>query len=68
MYISVIFYQVECQVPWLNDALVYFTLTLQLCQQLRDKVSLKYLNMSPGIEPIANIVCTISIETVFQTR
>ncbi|KAM5152404.1 protein rogdi homolog isoform 2-T2 [Mantella aurantiaca] len=33
--------KVECVVPWLNDALVFFTVSLQLCQQLKDKVSLK---------------------------
>uniref|UniRef100_A0A2R8MR41 Protein rogdi homolog n=1 Tax=Callithrix jacchus TaxID=9483 RepID=A0A2R8MR41_CALJA len=32
-------HKVECVVPWLNDALVYFTVSLQLCQQLKDKVS-----------------------------
>jgi len=31
-------HQVECQVPWLNDILVYFTIALQMCQQLRDKL------------------------------
>ncbi|XP_064620863.1 protein rogdi-like [Lineus longissimus] len=31
-------YQVECAVPWLNETIVLFTLALQLCQQLRDKV------------------------------
>lgn len=31
-------HKVECVVPWLNDALVYFTVSLQLCQQLKDKV------------------------------
>lgn len=32
-------HKVECVVPWLNDALVFFTISLQLCQQLKDKVS-----------------------------
>nr|XP_027796700.1 protein rogdi homolog isoform X1 [Marmota flaviventris] len=32
-------HKVECVVPWLNDALVYFTVSLQLCQQLKDKIS-----------------------------
>lgn len=31
-------HKVECVVPWLNDALVFFTVSLQLCQQLKDKV------------------------------
>lgn len=30
--------QAECSVPWLNDVLVLFTVALQLCQQLKDKV------------------------------
>lgn len=28
----------ECSVPWLNEVLVLFTVALQLCQQLKDKV------------------------------
>ncbi|KAF4798491.1 Protein rogdi like protein [Turdus rufiventris] len=32
-------HKVECVVPWLNDALVFFTVSLQLCQQLKDKVT-----------------------------
>ncbi|CAO1309018.1 unnamed protein product [Diamesa hyperborea] len=31
--------QAECSVPWLNDVLVLFTVALQLCQQLKDKIS-----------------------------
>lgn len=31
-------HKVESVVPWLNDALVFFTVSLQLCQQLKDKV------------------------------
>uniref|UniRef100_A0A8C4KUK8 Protein rogdi homolog n=1 Tax=Equus asinus TaxID=9793 RepID=A0A8C4KUK8_EQUAS len=30
-------HKVECVIPWLNDALVFFTVSLQLCQQLKDK-------------------------------
>lgn len=30
--------QAECSVPWLNEVLVLFTVALQLCQQLKDKV------------------------------
>ncbi|XP_003739718.1 protein rogdi [Galendromus occidentalis] len=30
--------QAECSVPWLSEALVLFTVALQLCQQLKDKV------------------------------
>lgn len=28
----------ECSVPWLNEVLVLFTVGLQLCQQIKDKV------------------------------
>ena len=31
-------HKVESVIPWLNDALVVFTVSLQLCQQLKDKV------------------------------
>lgn len=31
--------QAECSIPWLNEVLVLFTVALQLCQQLKDKVS-----------------------------
>uniref|UniRef100_K1S0Y7 Protein rogdi n=1 Tax=Magallana gigas TaxID=29159 RepID=K1S0Y7_MAGGI len=31
---------VECSVQWLNEALMLFTLALQRCQQLKDKVTL----------------------------
>ncbi|XP_022665902.1 protein rogdi-like [Varroa destructor] len=30
--------QAECSVPWLSEVLVLFTVALQLCQQLKDKV------------------------------
>ncbi|XP_026472168.1 protein rogdi-like [Ctenocephalides felis] len=30
--------QAECSVPWLNEVLVLFTVALQLCQQLKDKI------------------------------
>ncbi|XP_030069456.1 protein rogdi homolog isoform X1 [Microcaecilia unicolor] len=41
--------KVECVVPWLNDALLFFTVALQLCQQLKDKISVfsSYWNFSP---------------------
>lgn len=32
-------YQAECSVPWLNEVLILFTVALQLCQQLKDKVN-----------------------------
>ncbi|CAH1801477.1 unnamed protein product [Owenia fusiformis] len=31
---------IECSVPWLNDAIVLYTIALQRCQQLLDKVNL----------------------------
>lgn len=31
--------QAECSVPWLNEVLVLFTVALQLCQQLKDKIA-----------------------------
>lgn len=34
--------QAECSVPWLNDALVLLTFSLQLCQRLKDKVKIFY--------------------------
>ncbi|XP_040295858.1 protein rogdi homolog [Bufo gargarizans] len=43
-------HKVECVVPWLNDALVFFTVSLQLCQQLKDKISIfsSYWNFRPN--------------------
>lgn len=32
--------QIECTVQWLNEAVMLFTLALQQCQQLRDKISI----------------------------
>ncbi|XP_034773801.1 protein rogdi homolog isoform X2 [Acipenser ruthenus] len=42
-------HKVECVVPWLNDSLVFFTISLQLCQQLKDKISVfsSYWNYRP---------------------
>lgn len=31
-------FQAECSVPWISEVLVLFTVALQLCQQLKDKV------------------------------
>ncbi|GLG97544.1 Protein rogdi [Gryllus bimaculatus] len=31
-------HQADCSVPWLNEVLVLFTVALQLCQQLKDKI------------------------------
>ncbi|XP_076106640.1 protein rogdi-like [Mytilus galloprovincialis] len=32
--------QIECTVQWLNEAVMLFTLALQQCQQLKDKISI----------------------------
>jgi len=32
-------YQADTSIPWLSEALVLFTVGLQFCQQLKDKVS-----------------------------
>lgn len=41
-------YQAECSVPWLNEVLVLFTVALQLCQQLKDKVLSKFNAFAEG--------------------
>lgn len=33
-------FQVECTIPWLNEMLLLFTSASQMCQQLKDKISL----------------------------
>lgn len=38
-------YQAECSIPWLNEILVFLTVTLQLCQQLKDKVIYSSFNL-----------------------
>ncbi|KAH7958372.1 hypothetical protein HPB49_001056 [Dermacentor silvarum] len=35
-------FQAETSVPWLSEVLVLFTIALQLCQQLKDKVAVFY--------------------------
>ncbi|XP_075745243.1 rogdi atypical leucine zipper isoform X2 [Rhipicephalus microplus] len=35
-------FQAETSVPWLSEVLVLFTIALQLCQQLKDKVGVFY--------------------------
>lgn len=49
--------QAECSVPWLNDVLVLFTVALQLCQQLKDKVKYKFVNNPLFIHLIFNVWC-----------
>lgn len=57
--------QTECSVQWLNDVLVLFTVSLQLCQQLKDKVrQMRFLRL---IEVILNRFafsdfCVLSIQ------
>ncbi|KAM4655998.1 cytokine-like nuclear factor N-PAC isoform 6-T8 [Amazona ochrocephala] len=41
-------HKVECVVPWLNDALVFFTVSLQLCQQLKDKLFHYFPELASG--------------------
>lgn len=36
-------HQAECSIPWLNEILVFLTVTLQLCQQLKDKVCIRFV-------------------------
>lgn len=44
-------HQAECSIPWLNEVLVLFTVGLQLCQQLKDKVMLHTTFFDPAIGP-----------------
>ncbi|XP_031632858.1 protein rogdi-like isoform X2 [Contarinia nasturtii] len=32
-------FQAECSVPWINEVLVFLTVAMQLCQKLKDKIS-----------------------------
>ncbi|XP_025832086.1 protein rogdi [Agrilus planipennis] len=45
--------QAECSVPWLNEVLVLFTVGLQLCQQLKDKICVfsQYKDFTVGSRP-----------------
>lgn len=44
-------HQAECSIPWLNEVLVLFTVALQLCQQLKDKVMLYTTFFDPAVGP-----------------
>jgi len=44
-------HQAECSIPWLNEVLVLFTVALQLCQQLKDKVMLYATFFDPAVGP-----------------
>lgn len=50
-------YQAEASVPWLNEVLVLFTVALQLCQQLKDKISVfaQYRDFTIGSRPSSNV-------------
>ncbi|CAG0898568.1 unnamed protein product [Darwinula stevensoni] len=41
--------QAECSVPWLNEVLVLFTIALQLCQRVKDKIQVfsQYKDFNP---------------------
>jgi hypothetical protein len=43
----------ESSVPWLNEVLVFFTVGLQLCQQLKDKICVfsQYKDFTVGSRP-----------------
>lgn len=49
-------HKVECVVPWLNDTLVFFTISLQLCQQLKDKVSV-HPEVSRSVGAVGSVSC-----------
>lgn len=48
----------ECSVPWLNEVLVLFTVGLQLCQQLKDKICVfsQYKDFTVGSRPSTPIL------------
>uniref|UniRef100_A0A8C3UPG7 Protein rogdi homolog n=1 Tax=Catharus ustulatus TaxID=91951 RepID=A0A8C3UPG7_CATUS len=57
----------ECVVPWLNDALVFFTVSLQLCQQLKDKGN--GLEKGPvHVLPVSLSVLSLLAESRFSLR
>uniref|UniRef100_A0A1B6DE36 Protein rogdi n=1 Tax=Clastoptera arizonana TaxID=38151 RepID=A0A1B6DE36_9HEMI len=50
-------YQAEASVPWLNEVLVLFTVGLQLCQQLKDKICVfaQYKDFTIGSRPSSSM-------------
>lgn len=62
----------ECSVPWLNEVLVLFTVGLQLCQQLKDKVCTYEQNILPSLcfEPLVEFISfyMIGILEIFLFR
>jgi len=49
-------HQAECSIPWLNEVLVLFTVALQLCQQLKDKVMLYTTFFDPVVGPTFSVL------------
>ncbi|GLV34399.1 rogdi [Carabus blaptoides fortunei] len=49
--------QAECSVPWLSEVLVLFTVGLQLCQQLKDKICVfsQYKDFTVGSRPVTPV-------------
>jgi len=47
----------ECSVPWLNEVLVLFTVALQLCQQIKDKICVfsQYKDFTVGSRPCSPV-------------
>lgn len=52
-------HKVESVIPWLNDALVFFTVSLQLCQQLKDKVGTQAVRRGDRVQarPLSGRSC-----------
>nr|CAD7408990.1 unnamed protein product [Timema poppensis] len=52
-------HSIECSVPWLNEVLVLFTVGLQLCQQLKDKICVfsQYKDFTITSKPTTPIPC-----------
>lgn len=42
-------YQAECVIPWINEVLVMLTVSMQMVQQLRDKVYFSYSSCIVGV-------------------
>ncbi|XP_063228496.1 protein rogdi isoform X2 [Bacillus rossius redtenbacheri] len=52
-------HQAECSVPWLNEVLVLFTVALQQCQQLKDKICIfsQYKDLTISSRPASPVKC-----------
>uniref|UniRef100_A0A146LKK4 Protein rogdi n=1 Tax=Lygus hesperus TaxID=30085 RepID=A0A146LKK4_LYGHE len=51
--------QSEASVPWLNEVLVLFTVALQLCQQLKDKISVFAQYKDFVVGPLPPLHCNV---------